>query len=112
MTRTELSCVRLTDAGSLRALSRQVQDNFEESVAMSTYLVAMVVCDYTRLQDKTANGVAVSIYAPQHLISQAQFALNVSTLSNRHRCLANLHLRLQDVSHHPEEPGSPGHVVP
>lgn len=71
--------MRLTDAGSLRALSRQVQDNFEESVAMSTYLVAMVVCDYTRLQDKTANGVAVSIYAPQHLISQAQFALNVST---------------------------------
>lgn len=46
---------------------------------MSTYLVALVVCDYSRIQALSKSGVVLSIYAPPHLISQAQFALNVTT---------------------------------
>lgn len=46
---------------------------------LGTYLVAMVVCDYARIQEKTSKGVTVSIYAPPHLISQAKFGLSVAT---------------------------------
>lgn len=54
---------------------KKVQDNFHESVAMSTYLVALVVSDYNRIQDTTKSGVTLSVYCPQHLSQQAQFAL-------------------------------------
>lgn len=56
----------------------KVQDNFHESVAMSTYLVALVVSDYNRIQDTTKSGVTLSVYCPQHLASQAQFALTAA----------------------------------
>ena len=46
---------------------------------MSTYLVALVVSDYTRVQDTTKSGVSLSVYTPPHLMSQAQFALTVAT---------------------------------
>lgn len=42
---------------------------------MSTYLVALVVSDYNRIQDTTKSGVTLSVYCPQHLSQQAQFAL-------------------------------------
>ena len=56
----------------------KVQDNFHESVAMSTYLVALVVSDYNRIQDTTKSGVTLSVYCPQHLTPQAQFALTAA----------------------------------
>ena len=56
----------------------KVQDNFHESVAMSTYLVALVVSDYARIQDMTKTGVTLSVYVPPHMTGQAQFALNVA----------------------------------
>ena len=69
----------MKDADCMYHLYFQVQDNFQESMPMSTYLVAMVVCDYARIQERTSNGILLSIYAPNHLIPQAQFALNVTT---------------------------------
>lgn len=56
----------------------KVQDNFHESVPMSTYLVALVVSDYGRIQEVTKTGVALSIYAPPHMTSQAEFALKAA----------------------------------
>lgn len=56
----------------------QVQDNFHESVAMSTYLVALVVSDYGRIQEVTKTGVTLSIYAPPHMTNQAEFALKAA----------------------------------
>ncbi|EFX80575.1 endoplasmic reticulum aminopeptidase 1-like isoform X2 [Daphnia pulex] len=55
-----------------------VQDNFHESVAMSTYLVALVVSDYGRIQEVTKTGVTLSIYAPPHMTNQAEFALKAA----------------------------------
>ena len=46
---------------------------------MSTYLVALVVCDYTRVQDISKSGVALSIYTPPDMIKQAEFALSAAT---------------------------------
>lgn len=56
-----------------------VQDNFKDSKAMSTYLVALVVSDYTRVQDISKSGVVLSVYTPPKMIKQAEFALGVAT---------------------------------
>lgn len=53
----------------------QLRDDFQESVEMSTYLVAFVVCDYKRITRETQKKVSVSVYAPNEMISQASFAL-------------------------------------
>jgi len=56
-----------------------MRDDFEESVEMSTYLVAFVVCDYEYVHAQTSQGVAVRVYAPPELLSQTSFALNTAT---------------------------------
>lgn len=56
-----------------------MRDDFEESVEMSTYLVAFVVCDYKYEHSQTSQGVAVRVYAPPELLSQTSFALNTAT---------------------------------
>lgn len=57
----------------------QLRDDFEESVEMSTYLVAFVICDYTHINRVTEKGVSVSVYTPPPFISQADFALETAT---------------------------------
>lgn len=56
-----------------------LRDDFQESVEMSTYLVAFVICDYKHLNKQTERGVSVSVYTPPPFISQASFALNTAT---------------------------------
>ncbi|RZC34845.1 endoplasmic reticulum aminopeptidase 1-like [Asbolus verrucosus] len=56
-----------------------LRDDFQESVEMSTYLVAFIICDYTHLNRQTQRGVSVSVYTPLPYISQASFALNTTT---------------------------------
>lgn len=56
----------------------QLRDDFEESVEMSTYLVAFVICDYTNINKETENGISVSVYTPPPYISQASFALQTA----------------------------------
>jgi aminopeptidase N len=53
----------------------QWRDEFEESVEMSTYLVAFVICDFDSISNKTAKQVEVAIHTPHGLLSQATFAL-------------------------------------
>ncbi|XP_063592167.1 endoplasmic reticulum aminopeptidase 1-like [Penaeus indicus] len=59
--------------------SELIHDQFQESVEMSTYLVAFVVCDYDHVTNKTSNNVSVSVYAPPMMISQASYALRMAT---------------------------------
>lgn len=54
-------------------------DYFQDSVEMSTYLVAFVVCDYARVLNVTANKVNVSVYAPPTMIDQANYSLSVAS---------------------------------
>ncbi|XP_017777374.1 PREDICTED: endoplasmic reticulum aminopeptidase 1-like isoform X2 [Nicrophorus vespilloides] len=56
-----------------------LRDDFQESVEMSTYLVAFVICDYKHLNKQTERGVSVSVYTPSPYISQASFALSTAT---------------------------------
>ncbi|XP_052106945.1 endoplasmic reticulum aminopeptidase 1-like [Mytilus californianus] len=56
----------------------RVIDRFQESVKMSTYLVAFVVCDYKSKKGKTKSGVDVAVYAAEDQIDQVDFALKVA----------------------------------
>ncbi|KAK7866387.1 hypothetical protein R5R35_009814 [Gryllus longicercus] len=53
-------------------------DHFQESVEMSTYLVAFVICDYDHITNMTRHNKSVSVYAPREMISQADFALHTA----------------------------------
>lgn len=53
-------------------------DQFQPSVEMSTYLVAFVICDFANVSKSTSDGIKVSIYAPSTMISQADYALDVT----------------------------------
>ncbi|KAF5274559.1 hypothetical protein FQA39_LY07171 [Lamprigera yunnana] len=55
-----------------------LRDDFQESVEMSTYLVAFVICDYVHQNKQTERGISVSVYAPPPYISQASFALDTA----------------------------------
>jgi aminopeptidase N len=57
------------------AFAFQIRDEFEETVKMSTYLVAFVVCDFVQDSVVSQKGVNVSVLASSDKIDQAQFAL-------------------------------------
>jgi aminopeptidase N len=54
------------------------RDEFEESVEMSTYLVAFVICDFESISNKTNKNVEVAIHTPHGLLNQAHFALQTA----------------------------------
>lgn len=62
----------------------QLRDEFQESVEMSTYLVAFVVCDYQHIRAETTRGVSVAVYSPPDLLKQARFALDTATAMMDH----------------------------
>ncbi|XP_047132820.1 endoplasmic reticulum aminopeptidase 1 isoform X2 [Hydra vulgaris] len=51
------------------------EDHFQQSLMMSTYLVAFVVCDYGYKSAKTSRGIEVKVWAPKEQIEQANFAI-------------------------------------
>lgn len=56
--------------------SQLIRDEFEETVEMSTYLVAFVVCDFVAISQMSGKGVNVSVIAAEDKIGQAGFALD------------------------------------
>ncbi|KAK0159807.1 hypothetical protein PV327_010880 [Microctonus hyperodae] len=55
-----------------------LRDDFQESVEMSTYLVAFVVCDFKRVSQLTNRNISVSVYAAESMLSQAEFAVSTA----------------------------------
>ncbi|XP_007940750.1 endoplasmic reticulum aminopeptidase 2 [Orycteropus afer afer] len=55
-----------------------LEDHFEATVKMSTYLVAYIVCDFNSVSGTTSSGVKVSIYASPDKWNQTHYALDVS----------------------------------
>ncbi|XP_053386790.1 endoplasmic reticulum aminopeptidase 1-like [Mercenaria mercenaria] len=53
-------------------------DIFDETVKMSTYLVAFVVCDYQNITKSTKRDVMVRVFAPKDSIHAAHFALETA----------------------------------
>ncbi|XP_061115379.1 endoplasmic reticulum aminopeptidase 2-like [Conger conger] len=55
-----------------------VEDIFDKSVRMSTYLVAFVVSDFRSVSATTSSGVKVSVYAIPEKLNQTHYALEVA----------------------------------
>jgi len=59
-------------------------DQFQESLRMSTYLVAFLVSDFDYKEKTTTSGIKVRVWTPPPQIAQASYALDIATetLSN------------------------------
>ncbi|CAD7693278.1 unnamed protein product [Nyctereutes procyonoides] len=55
-----------------------LEDHFDVTVKMSTYLVAFIISDFESISKMTKNGVKVSIYAVPDKIHQADYALDAA----------------------------------
>ncbi|XP_066598523.1 endoplasmic reticulum aminopeptidase 2-like isoform X2 [Prorops nasuta] len=55
-----------------------LRDDFQESVEMSTYLVAFVVCDFKRISALTKQNITVSVYAPEAMLPLARYAVDTA----------------------------------
>ncbi|XP_046879168.1 endoplasmic reticulum aminopeptidase 1b isoform X1 [Hypomesus transpacificus] len=55
-----------------------LEDHFDTSVRMSTYLVAFIVSDFLSVSKTTQHGVKISVYAVPDKIDQTSFALDAA----------------------------------
>ncbi|NXC14016.1 ERAP1 aminopeptidase, partial [Corythaeola cristata] len=55
-----------------------VEDHFDTTVKMSTYLVAFIVSDFKSISKITSHGVKISVYTVPDKISQADYALDAA----------------------------------
>ncbi|XP_063051183.1 endoplasmic reticulum aminopeptidase 2 isoform X2 [Engraulis encrasicolus] len=55
-----------------------LEDHFDTSVQMSTYLVAFIVCDFKWVTGRTSSGVEVSIYAVPDKWHQTHYAVQAA----------------------------------
>ncbi|XP_044302161.1 endoplasmic reticulum aminopeptidase 1 isoform X2 [Varanus komodoensis] len=63
---------------SINIKENLIEDQFEISVKMSTYLVAFIVSDFKSVTKMTSRGIKVSVYAVPHKIKQADYALDAA----------------------------------
>ncbi|NXI41979.1 ERAP1 aminopeptidase, partial [Galbula dea] len=55
-----------------------VEDHFDTTVKMSTYLVAFIVSDFASISKRTSHGVKISVYTVPDKINQAYYALDAA----------------------------------
>ncbi|KAG8598308.1 hypothetical protein GDO81_002557 [Engystomops pustulosus] len=55
-----------------------LEDHFDVTVKMSTYLVAFIVSDFRSISQVTNHGVKISVYTVPHKIDQAVYALEAA----------------------------------
>ncbi|OXB75701.1 UNVERIFIED_CONTAM: hypothetical protein H355_016218 [Colinus virginianus] len=55
-----------------------VEDHFDTSVKMSTYLVAFIISDFKSISKVSSHGVKISVYTVPEKINQAHYALDTA----------------------------------
>ncbi|XP_054254334.1 endoplasmic reticulum aminopeptidase 1 [Indicator indicator] len=55
-----------------------VEDHFDATVRMSTYLVAFIISDFKSISRMSSHGVKISVYTVPEKISQAEYALEAA----------------------------------
>ncbi|XP_066507642.1 endoplasmic reticulum aminopeptidase 1 [Hoplias malabaricus] len=55
-----------------------LEDHYDMTVKMSTYLVAFIICDFLSISKRSQHGVEISVYTVPEKISQAEYALNTA----------------------------------
>ncbi|NWH74544.1 ERAP1 aminopeptidase, partial [Piaya cayana] len=55
-----------------------VEDHFNTTIKMSTYLIAFIVSDFKSISKTTSHGVKISVYTVPDKIDQADYALDVA----------------------------------
>ncbi|KAM6037102.1 endoplasmic reticulum aminopeptidase 1 isoform 1-T2 [Theristicus caerulescens] len=55
-----------------------VEDHFDTTVKMSTYLVAFIISDFKSISKRTDHGVKISVYTVPDKINQADYALHAA----------------------------------
>ncbi|NWX47009.1 ERAP1 aminopeptidase, partial [Steatornis caripensis] len=55
-----------------------IEDHFDTTVKMSTYLVAFIVSDFKSISKITSHGVKISVYTAPDKINQASYALDAA----------------------------------
>ncbi|XP_012494252.1 PREDICTED: endoplasmic reticulum aminopeptidase 1 [Propithecus coquereli] len=73
--RTEEGEVRVKSVTIAEGL---IEDHFDVTVKMSTYLVAFIISDFQSVSKMTKSGVKVSVYAVPAKINQADYALGAA----------------------------------
>jgi len=68
------------EVSEVRGRPNLVRDEFEESVVMSTYLVAFVVCDFASMSKSTKKKVNVSVIATPDKIDQVKVISSLLSL--------------------------------
>ncbi|NXA49531.1 ERAP2 aminopeptidase, partial [Nothocercus julius] len=63
---------------TLKLGSNLFEDHFAETVKMSTYLVAFIICDFQSISGTTSSGTVVSVYTNPEKLTQAHYALEVA----------------------------------
>ncbi|TSR04319.1 Endoplasmic reticulum aminopeptidase 1 [Bagarius yarrelli] len=79
--RRESRHITVSNMPKLRTLSLSdglFEDQFDDTVKMSTYLVAFIVCDFLSISKQTQHGVQISVYTVPEKIKQAEFALDAA----------------------------------
>ncbi|XP_062870320.1 endoplasmic reticulum aminopeptidase 1 [Trichomycterus rosablanca] len=55
-----------------------LEDQYDVSVKMSTYLVAFIICDFLSISKRSQHGVEISVYTVPDKINQTDYALNTA----------------------------------
>uniref|UniRef100_A0A671MJ53 Aminopeptidase n=1 Tax=Sinocyclocheilus anshuiensis TaxID=1608454 RepID=A0A671MJ53_9TELE len=55
-----------------------LEDQFDTTVKMSTYLVAFIICDFQSISKTSQHGIEISVYTVPEKINQAEYALNTA----------------------------------
>uniref|UniRef100_A0AAR2IQK3 Aminopeptidase n=1 Tax=Pygocentrus nattereri TaxID=42514 RepID=A0AAR2IQK3_PYGNA len=79
--RRESRHISISNMPKLRTLALPdslVEDQFDVTVKMSTYLVAFIVCDFLSISKNTEHGVKISVYTVPEKIDQAELALDAA----------------------------------